>query len=428
MFCPFESSPVFILSQYDSRSIYCDRTPLIVLVCCTLLTSDPSQGRILLKLESGLSKDDFKEAILSVLADLSPAGQLHPATLSIPPSEHSPPSSSENTANSPTSSSGYPTQDVGAPATNLPTRLQTSSAVQDLLDERAKRLEADKKEKDIEEKAERKARAESRQNAMVKAPESAQAKQASYAQEQRRRQKEERLERERIMAVIENDKKERKEKEDRRRVAAKADARGSLGDEESIPAETNLSKTYDYAISSSTQKNCAIQIRLLNGSTIRHHFPPSSTLRTHVRPWVLSEEAVGPGGDPPYTFKQILTPLPNRTISISEEEEPLSSLGLMPSATLVKVAVPRFTDAYSGGGVGFISRGVNMGYNALYGGLGFVSGLFGRVLGLGQAIPYNDEVQGSNSTQRRTRGEESEGSGTGRDPQQFYNGNQVCAM
>lgn len=379
-----------------------------------------------MKLESGLSKNDFKEATLNILGDPSPTGQLRPATLSMLPSDLSPSLSSENTAHTSASSSGHLDQDFGAPITNLPTRLHRSSAVQDLLDERAKRLEADKKEKDIAEKAERKARAESRQNAMVNAPESAQAKQASYAQEQRRRQKEQRLERERIMAVIENDKKERKEKEDRRRAAAKADAGGSLKDEEEIPAESKLSKTDDYEISS-TQKNCAIQIRLLDGSTIRHHFPPSSTLHTHVRPWILLEENIGPGGDPPYTFKQILTPLPNRTISISEEEEPLSSLGLMPSATLVKVSVPRFTDAYSGGGVGYISRGVNLGYNALHGGLGFVSGLFGRVLGLGQAIPYN-ELQESNSTQRRTKGEGSEGSGTGRDPQQFYNGNQVSAL
>lgn len=382
-----------------------------------------------MKLESGLSKDDFKEAILNILGDPSPRGQMHPAALSIPPSDPSPPSSSENTADTPASSSSHSNQDIGAPITNLPTRLPASSAVQDLLDERAKRLEAEKKEKDVAEKAERRAIAESR-NAMVNAPESAQGKQASYAQEQRRRQKEQRLERERIIAVIENDKKERKEKEDRRRAAAKADARGSgsLGDEEKIPAESQLSKTYDHEISSSTQKNCAIQIRLLDGSTIRRHFPPSSTLHTHVRPWILSEETDGPGGDTPYTFKQILTPLPNRTISISEEEEPLSSLGLMPSATLVKVPVPSFTNAYSGEKLGYLSRGLNLGYNTLHGGLGFVSGLFGRVLSLGQAIPYNDEVQGSNTTQRGTKGDGLQGSVTGRDPQQFYNGNQVCAL
>lgn len=427
VFCPFEGSPVLILSQYVSHSIYCDRAPWIALVCCTFLTSDPSQGRILMKLESGLSKDDFKEAIINILGNLSPIAQLHSATLSIPSSDPSPPSSSENTANTPTSSSGHPNQDVGAPAPNLPTRLQMSPAVQDLLDEGAKRLEADKKGKDIAEKSERKAIAESRQNARVNAPESAQAKQASYAQEQRRRQKEQWLERERIMAVIENDKKERKEKEERRRATARADAEGSLGDEGKIPAELTLSKSYANAISSSTRKNCALQIRLLDGSTIRHHFPPSSTLRTHVRPWILSEEAGGPGVDPPYTFKQILTPLPNRTISISEEEEPLSSLGLMPSATLVKVPVPKFTDAYSGRGVGYFSRGVNLGFNALHGGLGLVSGLLARFLGLGQAVPYN-EVEGSNSTQWSSKGEGSEGLGTGRDPQQFYNGNQVCAF
>lgn len=427
VFCPFKSSPVLILSQYDSHFIYRDRILWITLVYCTLLTSDQSQGEILMKLESGLSKKDFKDAIFDVLGDPSPTAQLHSASLSIPSSDPSPQSSSENTANTPSSSS-QPNQDVGAPATSLPTRLQTSPAVQTLLDERAKRLEADKKEKGNAEKAERKAIAESRQNATINAPESAQAKQSGYAQEQRRRQKDQRLERERIMAVIENDKKERREKEERRRAAVIADAEGSLEGKGITPAEPKLSKTYGNAISSSTQKNCAIQIRLLDGSTIRNHFPASATLRTHVRPWILSEEAVGLGGDPPYTFKQILNPLPNRTISISEEEEPLSSLGLMPSATLVKVPVPKFTDAYSGGEVGYISRGVNLGYNALHGGFGFVSGLLGRFLGLGQAVPYNDEVEGSNSTQRSSKGEGSEGSGTGRDPQQFYNGNQVCVL
>lgn len=410
--------------------IYCDRIPKFTLVNCTLLTNDPSQGRILMKLESGLSQDDFKDAILKVLGESSLTAQSHSTSLSIPSPDPSPPSSSENTANSPASLNSQHNQDVGASVANISSRLQTSPAVQDLLDERAKRLEADKKEKDDAEKAELKAIAEGRQSAMINAPESAVAKQAMYAQEQRRRQKDQRLERERIMTVIEYDKKERKEKEERRRAAAAiADAEGSLEGKGKTLAEPKLSKTYSNAISSSTQKNCAIQIRLFDGSTIRNHFPASSTLRTDVRPWILSKEAVGPDGDPPYTFKQILNPLPNRTISISDEEEPLSSLGLMPSATLIKVPVPNFTNAYSGGEMGYISRGVNLGYNTLHGGLVFVSGLLGRFLGLGQAVPYNNnEVEGLHSTQSSSTKEGSEGSGTGRDPQQFYNGNQVCVL
>lgn len=77
--------------------------------------------------------------------------------------------------------------------------------------------------------------------------------------------------------------------------------------------------------------------------------------------------------------------------------------------------------------MGYLSRGLNLGYSALHGGFGFVSGLFGRVLSLGQAIP-NNEVQGSNTTQRGTKEDGLEGSVTRRDPQQFYNGNQVCAL
>jgi hypothetical protein len=37
--------------------------------------------------------------------------------------------------------------------------------------------------------------------------------------------------------------------------------------------------------------------------------------------------------DTPYVFKQILSPLPNRNISITEEVMDVKSLGLMPSAT-----------------------------------------------------------------------------------------------
>lgn len=306
---------------------------------------------------------------------------------------------------------------------------QPSQTVQNLLADRRRRLEIDKKEKDAAEKAERKAKAEARKEAIVVAPDSAKAKQATYAAQQRKRQQEAKLERERILKQIELDKAERKEKEERRKAIAKAEAEGTDGAgglvDQQLASEANSPKA-------TRSRECAVQVRLFDGSTIRSRFPSTQTLRGNLRPWIDQEKS----DDTPYTFKQVLSPKPNRTLSILEEDETLQSLGLSPSATLVIVPVQGYTAAYSGG-QGIVSKGASAGYNVISAGAGLLTGTIGTFLGLGQATAPG-EIRDAQGTTVQANGEaDTTGIGSGvnirtlRDQQgnqndhQLYNGNQV---
>ena len=307
--------------------------------------------------------------------------------------------------------------------------IQPSQTVQNLLADRRRRLAIDKKEKDAAEKAERKAKAEARKEAMVAAPDSAKAKQASYASQQRKRQQEVKLERERILRQIEHDKAERKEKEDRRKAVAKAEAEeadgaGGLIDQQ-LASEVSPPRVM-------RSGDCAVQIRLFDCSTIRTKFPSDQTLRGNVRPWIDQTKS----DDVPYTFKQVLTPLSNRTFSISEEEEPLQSVGLSPSATLVIVPIKGYTAAYNGG-QGIVSKGASAGYNIVSAGAGIVTGAFGTILGLGRATAPEELPSAHDITTLRNTDADTTGTGSGinvrtlqdqrdnQDHYQLYNGNQV---
>ena len=306
---------------------------------------------------------------------------------------------------------------------------QPSQTVQNLLADRRRRLEIDKKEKDATEKAERKAKAEARKEAMVVAPDSAKAKQATYAAQQRRRQQEAKLERERILKQIEHDKAERKEKEERRKAIAKAEAEGTDGAgglvDQQLASEVNFPKA-------TRSKECAVQVRLFDGSTVRSRFASDETLRGNVRPWIDQQKS----DDVPYTFKLVLTPMPNRTLSISEEEDTLQTLGLTPSATLVIVPVQGYTAAYSGG-QGIVLKGASAGYNVVSAGASIVTGALGTFLGLGRATAPGELPDAHDTTMQGNAEADATGTGSGinirtlqdqrdvPDDHQLYNGNQV---
>ena len=310
------------------------------------------------------------------------------------------------------------TQSV-APASPSPGS-QPSQAVQNLLADRRRRLEIDKKEKDTAEKAERRSKAEARKEAITMAPDSAKAKQATYAVQQKKRQQEAKLERERILRQIEHDKAERKEKEARRKATAKAEVEGMDG------AGGLVDQQLTSEASSTRSKECAVQIRLFDGSTIRSRIPSDQTLRGNVRRWVDNHKS----DDVPYTFKHVLTPMPNRTLSISDEEETLQSLGLTPSATLVIVPVQGYTNAYNNG-QGIVSKGASAGYNVVSAGAGIITGALGTFLGFGRATApggfpeaRNDEADtagmGLGTNIRTLRDQRAD-----QDDHQLYNGNQV---
>lgn len=375
-----------------------------------------------------MTKDRFKEAIVRTLSndihsqeppDSSSAGNI---TVNAGTTDAQPAFGTQ--ASAPQDQTTIP-----VPSSTGATTPGTTSTIQDLLADRRRRLEIDKMEKEAVEKAERRTKAEARREAMKTSPDSAQAKQASYAQQQRKRQQEARLERERIMGEIESNKRDRREKEERRKALVKAVSEGNDGAGGLVDRQISREVAEPRPTMS---KYCAIQVRLLDGSTIRSKFPPDRTLRTDVRAWVDEQRQ---DEDNPYTFKQILTPLPHRTITISEEEESLHSLGLSPSANLVMLPVQSYTAAYAGDS-GMISRGLSAGYTVVSAGAGMVTGALGTVLGLGQTpqetatpapstpIASDSRVSGTaNENNIRTLNHQREG---GDDRHQLYNGNQVC--
>ena len=308
---------------------------------------------------------------------------------------------------------------------------QPSQTVQNLLADRRRRLEINKKEKDLADKAERKAKTDARHAAMTADPGSAKAKQATYAQQQRKRQYEAKLERDRILKQIEHDKAERREKESQRRALAKAEAEGCDGAGGLI--DEQLSREMGRGPKSAGARECAIQIRMFDGSVIRNRFSSDKNLRKDIRRWVDNQRS---DGDVPYTFKQILAPLPSRTLSISEEEESLQSLNLAPSATLVMVPVQGYTAAY-GESKGIVSRGATAGYNIVSAGAGLVSGALGTFLGFGQATATAEEPTAHEDTSRATLPSDPRAAISGisirtlrdqrevREDHQLYNGNQV---
>ena len=371
----------------------------------------PSNGQLQADLKAGLSQEDFKRALTQAL--ISPLPTAPPVSTG----------NADSYSRSPQSSLNHTPEQ--------PPNIGTSSELQNVFDERRRRLEADKEQKDAAEIAERKTKAKAKRIELETAePDSARAKQATYAQLQKKRQQEARHERERILKVIQNDKLERRQKDELCKALNRVQENVSDG------AEGLVNKQLFNEVNQSSSKDirqCAVQVRLFDGSTIRARFSPAQTLRLDVRSWVDHERT---DGDSPYTFRQILAPKPNRSISISEEEESLETLGLMPNATLVMVPVQDYTIAYTNGN-GLVSRGFNAGYELVSGSVGLVTRALGTFLGLGQrAQPVAQGERGHRATVDPSR-VNLNGSAqaidirtlrdqqVNRERQQFYNGNQV---
>ncbi|KAL9126591.1 MAG: hypothetical protein Q9217_004383 [Psora testacea] len=426
-------------------------------MACTLLFNAQylilnSNGQLLLDLRGGASQQSFKAAILKTLSTKpSAAISRAPANSTCPNNPSSSrtiqaPSQSLQQIDVPDDESSQPSLSpaTSAQGSNPSTAPASSnapkSAVESLLAERRNKLEKDRKEKEAAEKAESSARAQARNATVTLDPNSAKAQQATFAQQQRQRQYDAKLERERIVRQIEQDKIERREREERRKALAKAasegfDAIGEDGKSQSAEPTYNChSTTSNHAPKVSKSPECALQVRLLDGSTIRSKFLSKNTLRTHVRQWVRETRL---DGEIPYSFKQILAPSPNRMLSISDEETTLQDLGLAPTSTLVMVPVQNYTAAYTAD-EGLLSRGTASGYNVISTGARMVIGALGTFLGFGQTTA---QEQTDGLDQRRGEGAVAEQRpsaailGTNvrtihdqqneRDVHQLYNGNQV---
>lgn len=190
--------------------------------------------------------------------------------------------------------------------------------------------------------------------------------------QQKKRKDEAKQDRQRVLAQIEADKQERKSRSQRPQEA---------------PSET-LSPSADAASKRRMGAGgmCSLQIRLFDGSSIKGRFEPSATLGTTVREWIKETTANSgraEAADIPFTFKQILAPLPSRSIEVSEEHQTVSELGLAPTATLVLVPISGFTEAYAGGGRGYMSSALHTAYGIAGTASNIASSLLSFVPGLG---------------------------------------------
>jgi hypothetical protein len=246
-------------------------------------------------------------------------------------------------------------------------------------------------------------------------------------------------ERRALQTKIQREQKEQKEERERIRNRIKKDQearRQRIVEEKNIPRSATSSGT------SRTNKQPSqyrLQIRLFDGSSVRNSFPPSATIRKDVRPWLESQRS---DGLEPYNLKHILTPLPNRTISVAEEERTLEDLELGPTASLVMVPVPSYIEAYAPTGIAnsIPGRVVSSGYGLVSGVVGGVAGMVGGFLGYGGSS--NQATTTSNSSTQQTAPSTTASttrsrSGQGinirtlhdqrndRDGNEFYNGNTV---
>lgn len=265
------------------------------------------------------------------------------------------------------------------------------------------------------------------------------------------RQRQAREERARVLKLIADDRAERKAREEMRKQEREAERRREAGGEEvSAPPSTTQQQEAaasrgSTAPSSSVQRRhdqCAIQVRLFDGSTIRTRFPAQATLTNEVRQWIDEKRT---DGNDPYTFKVILTPLPNRAIDhATEEDKTLAELGLSPSSTLVLTPMDRryataYTNTNMNAGLGNpVSRLITAVLAFVVSVLGGITGVLGGGAGATRGDDQGDasghELDSLSSSQAQATGRDGGGRIQGfhnpddrRKDYQLYNGNSVSA-
>lgn len=270
---------------------------------------------------------------------------------------------------------------------------------------------------------------------------------ASKAQQEardalRKKKREEAEELARIKARIEADKAARKVEAERRKAEREQERNQTA--QTAAPSRTNTSTRGSQA------KNVNLNIRLFDGRTIRSTFAREATLQGEVRSWIDSEfsklaqddENINHRQLPPYYFRHILPPQPSRELSAGDESQSLGDIDMAPSATLVLVPVKGYTQAYTGhnsGAVGITTGLIGGAFDLVSSTVGYVGSTLGSFLGSGSGStpaqeqggghtmgprpnrePQHDPVLDNAGIRVRTLADQ-----RAREPQQFYNGNQV---
>ncbi|KAH7236250.1 hypothetical protein BKA59DRAFT_304954 [Fusarium tricinctum] len=359
------------------------RTPTVVII---------KNGDLKEYITPGISKEDFVRRVQTAFSSAS-AAAAQPVS-----AQPSPPQPQPETPAAPQQSS---------PPTAPPA---ASENVRRILAERAARLQTQKEENERKVKEER-ARTKEKAKAEAEAgmnTDNARAHKAAEAVKKKRQQDQE--ERARILKRIEDDKLERRMRAEEREKQRSDSLKG--GDVASSLVNAPQTKL---ASSTKTGGMTALQVRLFDGSTLRSRFKTNAHLK-EIRKWVDQNRT---DGTQPYTFKQVLTPLPNKNIDETEEDKAVGELGLSPSSTLVLIPVTKFTTAYDNS-QGIVSRFI-----------GFILSIFSWFLSLfgaghertGHRESTEDDTPVSSREQSRIRGFQNQ-----RDQQrdqQLYNGNSL---
>ncbi|KAI1411404.1 hypothetical protein F5Y13DRAFT_57783 [Hypoxylon sp. FL1857] len=313
-------------------------------------------------IQGGTPKEDLVRRVAAILNTVS-AGQSQQAAP--PPSRQSTNQPPPAPATSGRDETDDLFDDYDEPATSSATPAQPAAhSTPAQSSQEARRLEAEKKAKEAKLKAEREAKAKERRDVNEGNDGHHTAAERTYAEEIRQRKIHAAEERKRILKRIEDDKRERREREAQEKKArlllnATHNDEGSSSQTPAIPLPRRQE-------GSTHGDHCNLQVRLFDGSTIRSRFKNNATLAGDVRKWIDEDRT---DGDAPYTFRVVLSPLPNKAILPREETESLLSLGLAPSATLVLIPA-RYSSAYA--------RPENLIWHSL----AYIFGIFGSAYGL----------------------------------------------
>lgn len=339
----------------------------------------------------------------------------------------------------PSSESQTPGEDTPASSsTPSSSEQQGQPSIAAITQEAEVRRQAARKEREAQEKRRREKEAEEQSQDPVKAKQNDAKKQA--AQKLAERQRQAREDRARVLKRIEDDRAERKARDENNRVAREMERRAAAGEDvEEVtaaagePAPTGMSRRQ--------HDQCALQARLFDGSTIRTRLPAKATLGRDVRKWI---DETRTDGNTPYSFKVILTPLPNRSIDpATEEDQTLEELGLTPSSTLVLAPVDRPVPAYPSINAGLYNPVSHL----IAAVLAFIGGILGSITGAVTGSGSGEDNSNSGAGQRAGPEQQDRGQGqtTGRDggsasrikgfqnsddrkrDQQLYNGNSVSS-
>lgn len=360
------------------------RTPTVVII---------QNGELKEYITPGTTKEDFFRRIQNAFSATSSSAPVSAST-STPQPEPAPAASSSQGV-SPSGESS------------------TSENVRRILTERAAKLktqkeEAERKAKEQAKEERNKAKAKGKADAEAGAKtDNAVAHKAAEAVKKKRQEQQE--ERRRILKRIEDDKAERRLRAQAREQMRTEDVKG--GD-----VASSLVNAPESKLPSTTKASgmTSLQVRMFDGSTLRSRFKTTSPLKT-IRSWVDENRT---DGSQPYTFKQVLTPSPNKTIDETEENKSVGELGLSPSSTLVLIPVKNFTSAYDASSQNIVSRF-----------FAFILGIFSWFFGLfssGDArAPAGAGEDSAGSSQDQSRIQSFGNQNDRQRDQQLYNGNSV---